>query len=93
MNEDVAYMHGLMKWFKCDFFTWTNKPECVTPQCGGKGEDMHSGVGVQPSGETQIHYCNAPLHYSNATLHYCNAPLYYIINLTSFSIFNWRSPD
>ena len=45
-------MHGLMKWFKCDFFTWCNKPECVTPQCGGKGEDMHSGVGVQPSGET-----------------------------------------
>jgi hypothetical protein len=50
-NEDVSFLHGLLKWFKRDFFKWCNKPECATPQCGGKGPSIEGMGAVQSSGE------------------------------------------
>ena len=64
MNDDVAFMHGLLKWFKCDFFKWCNKPDCPTPLCGGKGVQMDSRGGVQASGDlvycTVLHCISSP---------------------------------
>lgn len=33
MFRDVAFMHGLLRWFKCDFFKWCNKPGCENVYC------------------------------------------------------------
>lgn len=31
--SDVAFLHGLLRHFKCDMFSWTNKPPCDNPYC------------------------------------------------------------
>jgi peptide-N4-(N-acetyl-beta-glucosaminyl)asparagine amidase len=33
MPADVALLHGLLQWFKCDHFKWTNKPPCGNLSC------------------------------------------------------------
>lgn len=38
--DDVAFVLGLLKWFKRDFFSWTNKPKC--DRCGIAGPRVES---------------------------------------------------
>lgn len=52
---ELAYLQGLLNWFKWDFMKWCNKPACSNPQCSGRGPSIEN-VGVQaPTEEERIH--------------------------------------
>jgi peptide-N4-(N-acetyl-beta-glucosaminyl)asparagine amidase len=38
--EDEAFLRGLLRWFKQDFFVWCNQPACCNPQCASGGSQM-----------------------------------------------------
>jgi hypothetical protein len=48
--DDVCFIEGLLRWFKCDFFKWCGKPDCETIRCGGKGPSMEAIGSDSPSG-------------------------------------------
>jgi len=50
-QEDVAFLSGLMRWFKQDFFKWTNRPPCQYPDCAAKPPSMTPKGTVAPSAE------------------------------------------
>lgn len=50
-HSDIAFLKGLMQWFKCDFFTWVNKPRCSNTSCGAPPGKMDSVGVAQPSAE------------------------------------------
>lgn len=67
INDDIAFLQGLLHWFKCDFFKWCNKPECSNPTCRAK--PMHMGAigvsepseeerGVGWAGRTELYRCD-----------------------------------
>ena len=37
-KKDICMLHGLLQWFKCDFFQWCNKPSCDHCQTAGAVE-------------------------------------------------------
>jgi hypothetical protein len=49
--KDVAFIHGLLRWFKADFFKWCNKPECSNAFCGARPGSMDSVGMAEPSPE------------------------------------------
>lgn len=49
--EDKALLAGLMRWFKCDFFRWCNKPQCDNPLCGASPGRMDGIGAAEPSAE------------------------------------------
>jgi hypothetical protein len=57
--KDVAVLHGLLQWFKCEFFQWCNKPSCVTPGCAG-GVMEAEGVQRPTTEEVRIGMCLCP---------------------------------
>ena len=48
--DDICFVQGLLRWFKCDFFKWCGKPDCDTLRCGGKGPSMEAIGSDSPSG-------------------------------------------
>ena len=71
--DDVAFIMGLLAWFKGGFFTWVNKPPCDNPQCPGKTNPEVKGgmegrgvvapspeeVSVGGAGRTELYECTA----------------------------------
>ena len=48
VNGQVEQLNALLEWFKKDFFTWTNKPNCI--RCG-QNDTMESIGHVHPNNE------------------------------------------
>ena len=51
LHEDVAFLHGLLRWFKWDFFKWVNKPPCDNPSCQAGTARVQPLGGGQPTAE------------------------------------------
>eukprot|EP01041_Mallomonas_annulata_P004003 gene4003-7977_t len=64
--QDVAFLQGLLRWFKHEFFTWINKPGCSTPGCDGKPPNLDAqGAGMPTTADREgwasmieIYKCN-----------------------------------
>lgn len=52
-SSDVCLMHGLMKWFKRDYFKWCDRPSCSNIECGAKPSRMEGAGVVAASVEEQ----------------------------------------
>jgi hypothetical protein len=66
LSYDIAFLYGLLHWFKRDFFTWVNKPRCSNPDCGARPPSMESCGVSEPNaeektigwaGRTEIYRC------------------------------------
>ncbi|CAM9205633.1 unnamed protein product, partial [Ectocarpus fasciculatus] len=70
--EDICFMKGLLRWFKCDFFKWTNGPPCdnctrlgaAAPkkkgmQCIGMAEPTGYERNVCWAQRVELHKCKA----------------------------------
>ena len=49
VNKDIAFLYGLLQWFKVDFFQWCNKPACENPECCARPGEMESIGGANPT--------------------------------------------
>ena len=69
---DVCFMKGLLRWFKCDFFKWTNAPACDACKALGdaapRKRGMHA-VGMAPPTDYERNVCWA----QRVELHKCKA--------------------
>ena len=66
--DDMAFIKGLLNWFKKDFFKWCNKPKCSNPDCTADTSQMNATQTVAPSpeesyngwaGRTEVYQCKA----------------------------------
>jgi hypothetical protein len=49
MPGDVAFMHGLLQWFRCDFFEWCNKPDCAACKASGVAMNIECIGMIEPN--------------------------------------------
>lgn len=66
--EDQAFLRGLLRWFKSDFFAWCNQPACANASCNGDAAQMDSRGQRPPNateqqqgwaGRTEVYQCRA----------------------------------
>ena len=54
-QEDEAFLRGLLRWFKHDFFRWCNQPACSNSSCGMGSSQMDSR-GVRAANSTEVQF-------------------------------------
>lgn len=71
-GDDVCFMTGLLRWFKCDFFKWTNSPACDNCSALGAGAPPRKGmscIGMAEPNDFERDVCWA----QRVELHQCKA--------------------
>jgi hypothetical protein len=53
--DQAAFVKGLLRWFKRDFFSWHHRPKCTNPGCNIEGEppSQVESLGVGPPSEEE----------------------------------------